>query len=172
MRIVRTAIVAAVLAALMLTAAQATVANGPPDPVETPKPQDFLAGEACPDFPLRVSSSGGNLHTKTFEDRNGNPVRIIQAGKGFLLTWTNLVSGASVTIRTDGSVSNTTFNSDGTLTVSATGHNGLALFPSDIPAGPTTTQYIGRIVYTIDENFVFTLVTTSGSQRDICAELA
>jgi autotransporter passenger strand-loop-strand repeat protein len=83
------------------------------------------------------------------------------------------VPGASVTIRTDGSVSNTTYNSDGTLTVSSTGHNGLILFPSDIPAGPTTTQYIGRIVYNIDPaTGIFTLVSTSGSQRDICAELA
>jgi opacity protein-like surface antigen len=173
MRIGRTAIVAAVLAALMLTAAQATVANGPPDPVETPGPLDFGAGTACPDFGLRVSSSGGNLHTKDFVDRNGNTVRTIQAGKGFLLTWTNLDTGASVTIRTDGSVSNTTHNPDGTLTVSATGHNGLVLFPSDIPAGPTTTQYIGRIVYNIDPvTGIFTLVSTSGSQRDICAELA
>jgi hypothetical protein len=116
---------------------------------------------------------------KEFVDRNGDPVRIITAGKGFLLTYTNYgpdpdnpVAGASVTIRTDGSVSKTTYNPDGTQTVSATGHNGLILFPTDVPAGPTTTHYIGRIVYTIDEDFVFTLVSTSGSQRDICAELS
>jgi len=170
MRILRTAIAAAIVAALMLTAAQTTLADGPPEPVD---PQDFFfpAGSACP-FNLQLSQSGGNLHTKTFFDRNGNPVRIIQAGKGFLLTYTNVDTGASVTIRTDGSVSNTTINPDGTQTVSATGHNGLILFPTDIPAGPTTTQYIGRFVYTIDKDFVFTLVSTSGSQRDICAELA
>jgi hypothetical protein len=170
MRNLRTAIAAAILAALALTAAQATIANGPPEPVE---PQEFElpAGQAC-DFGLRVSQSGGNLHLKVFRDANGDPVRTIQAGKGFLLTYTNLDTGNSVTIRTDGSVSKTTFNPDGTQTVSATGHNGLILFPSDVPAGPTTTHYIGRIVYTIDEDFVFTLVSTSGSQRDICAELA
>jgi hypothetical protein len=169
MRNLRTATAPAILAALTLAAAQSTVASGPPQPVE---PQEFElpAGQAC-DFGLRVSQSGGNLHIKEFRDRNGVLVRTIQAGKGFLLTYTNLDTGTSVTIRTDGSVSKTTFNPDGTQTVSATGHNGLILFPSDVPAGPTTTHYIGRIVYTIDQSGVFTLVSTSGSQRDICAEL-
>jgi hypothetical protein len=49
----------------------------------------------------------------------------------------------------------------------------LILFPSDIPAGPTTTHYIGRIVYNVDpKTGVFTLVSTTGQERDICAELA
>jgi hypothetical protein len=169
MRKLRTAIAAAILAALTLTAAQSTVAE-PPQPVPPPS-FEFDAGVAC-DFPLELVSSGGNVHIKEFVDRNDNPVRIIQAGKGFLLTYTNLDTGSSVTIRTDGSVSRTTFNPDGTQTVSATGHNGLILFPTDEPPGPTTTQYIGRIVYNVDPaTGVFTLVSTSGSQRDICAEL-
>ena len=76
-------------------------------------------------------------------------------------------------IRTDGSVSRTTVNPDGILTVAATGHNGLILFPTDLPAGPTTTQYIGRIVYNIDPaTGAFTLISTSGQSRDICAELS
>ena len=169
MRKLRTAIAAAILAALTLTAAESAVAD---------EPLILPAGLACPDFNLGISSSGGNLHTKEFLDRDGNVVRIITAGKGVLLTYTNYgpdpanpVAGTSVTIRTDGSVSNTTIT-DGTQTVTATGHNGLVLFSTDIPAGPTTTQYIGRIVYTIDPNGVFTLLSTSGSQRDICAELA
>ena len=97
-----------------------------------------------------------------------------------LLTYTNYgtkpkkpVAGESITIRTDGSVAETVVNPDGTLTVTATGHNGLIMFPSDEPAGPTTTHYIGKIVYNIDPNTgVFTLVSTSGQSLDICAELA
>jgi hypothetical protein len=164
MRYLRTAIAAALSAALILTAAHSALAD---DPITLP------AGLACEDFALEISGTGGNLHTKVFEDRDGNPVRIITAGKGVLLTYTNLDSGDSVTIRTDGSVTKTTFNPDGTQTVSATGHNGLVLFPTDIPAGPTTTQFIGRIVYNVDPaTGIFTLVSTSGSQRDICAELS
>jgi hypothetical protein len=161
---------AAVLAALTLTAVQPASADVLILPV----------GTACPDFNLGLASTGGNLHTQEFKDKNGNVVRILTAGKGVVLTWTNYgtdpdhpVAGASVTIRTDGSVTSTRINPDGTLTVTATGHNGLILFPTDVPAGPTTTQYIGRIVYTIDPNTgVFTLLRTSGSTTDICAELA
>lgn len=136
-------------------------------------------GLGCPTFNLGLSSTGGNLHEKDFVDANGNVVRNITAGKGVLLTYTNYgtrknkqVAGKSVTIRTDGSVTQTVNNPDGTQTVTATGHNGLILFPSDVPAGPTATQYTGQIVYTIDSNGVFTLVSTSGQARDICAELA
>ncbi len=155
---------AAFLAALTLTAAQ---------PASAAVVFELGPGLACQDFGLRLESTGGKLHTKTFTDQDGNPVRILTAGKGTLLTYTNVNSGASVTIRTDGSVSSTRTSPDGTQTVTATGHNGLVLFPSDVPAGPTTTQYIGRIVYTVSPpDGVFTLLSTSGSARDICAELA
>jgi hypothetical protein len=165
---------AAALAALTLTAAQPASADVLILPV----------GTACPDFNLGLASTGGNLHTQEFKDKNGNVVRTLTAGKGVVLTWTNYgtdpdhpVAGSSVTIRTDGSVTSTRLNPDGTHTVTATGHNGLILFPGDVPAGPTTTQYIGRIVYTVDDRpdvgtGVFTLLSTSGSARDICAELA
>ncbi|BAS07808.1 hypothetical protein AHiyo4_12300 [Arthrobacter sp. Hiyo4] len=137
------------------------------------------AGTGCA-FNLGVSWTGGNLHTIEFVDENGNTVRVLTAGKGVLLTYTNYgmkpkkpVEGESVTIRTDGSVAETVVNPDGTLTVTATGHNGLIMFPSDVPAGPTTTHYIGMIVYNIDPaTGVFTLVSTSGQERDVCAELA
>jgi hypothetical protein len=95
------------------------------------------------------------------------------------LTYTNYgtdpdhpAAGESVTVKTAGSVTKTVFNSDGTSTVTSTGHNGLILFPSDIPAGPTTTHYVGKLVYTIDAYGVFTVISSSGQQRDICAELA
>jgi hypothetical protein len=130
------------------------------------------AGTGCPGFDLNVSWSGGNAHTKEFRDRNGDVVRIITAGKGFDITYTNVGSGEFVVVRTPGSVSKEVVNPDGTRTVTATGHNGLILFPSDVPAGPSTTHYTGRIVYTVDSDGVFTLVSTAGQERDICAELA
>jgi hypothetical protein len=130
------------------------------------------AGLGCK-FALTINSVGGRLHTKEFKDENGDPVRIITAGKGVLLTYINADTGASVTINTAGSVSKTVTNSDGTQTVSATGHNGLVMFPSDVPAGPSTTQYTGRIVYNVNlETGVFTLISTSGPSRDICKELS
>jgi len=137
------------------------------------------AGTAC-EFNLGYEATGGNLQTLEFVDGNGNTVRLLTAGKGVLLTYTNYgmkpkkpVEGESITIRTDGSVAETVVNPDGTLTVTATGHNGLIMFPTDEPAGPTTTQYIGKIVYNIDPaTGVFTLVSTTGQALDVCAELA
>jgi hypothetical protein len=137
------------------------------------------AGTGC-EFNLGVSWTGGNLHTKEFVDENGNPVRILTAGKGVLLTYTNYgtkpkkpVEGESITIRTDGSVTEIEVNPDGTLTYTATGHNGLVLYPGDVPAGPSATQYVGKIVFTVDPaTGIFTLVSTSGSAVDVCAELA
>jgi len=57
-------------------------------------------------------------------------------------------------------------------TVQLSGHNVLILFPSDIPAGPTTIQYIGHVEYTVDAQGVFTVTKTTGRQVDICAALS
>ena len=158
------------LAAVALTATQPAFAQE--DPFILP------AGLGC-EFNLGIKATGGNLVERKFYDADGNLVRIISAGKGVDLTYTNYgpdpenpVAGESVTVKTAGSVTKTVFNPDGTQTVTSTGHNGLILFPTDIPAGPTTTHYIGRIVYNIDAKDVFTLVSTTGQERDICAELA
>jgi WD40 repeat protein len=133
---------------------------------------ELPAGLGC-DFALRIDSTGGKLHEKTFTDKDGDPVRFLSAGKGVVLTYTNIDSGESVTIRTDGSVTSIRFNADGTQTWTTTGHNGLILFPSDVPAGPTTTQYVGKVVFNVDPTTgIFTLVSTKGQARDICAELS
>jgi hypothetical protein len=134
---------------------------------------DLPAGQACA-FPLHVVGTGDKRIMREFTDRNGNVVRTLAAGKGFTLTFTNLSPGSSksLTLPSSGSVQRTTVNSDGTSTVASTGHNVLILFPTDIPAGPSTTLYVGRIVYTVDAFGVFTLQSTSGRATDLCALLA
>ena len=130
------------------------------------------AGTGCPNFALRLQGTGGNLQTKDFYDKKGDKVKTITAGKGVLLTYTNVKTGKSISFDTSGSVTKTTYNPDGTYTVNASGHNGLVLFPTDVPAGPTTTQYIGSFVYTVDPSTgVFTLISTSGQAVDVCAAL-
>jgi hypothetical protein len=47
----------------------------------------------------------------------------------------------------------------------------LILFPTDVPAGPSTTLYVGRVVFTVVGD-VFTLRSTSGTATDICAALS
>ncbi len=135
---------------------------------------DFSAGIAC-SFQLRYTATGGEHRVcRGFTDQNGNKVCLFSAGKGTTNTFTNLDTGASLTINPGGgSVSRTTINSDGTQTVVATGFNGLIFFPSDVPAGPSTTLYLGRVVYTVDPSTgVFTLLGSSGQKIDICAALS
>ena len=136
---------------------------------------ELPAGTACADFDLRIEQTGGKRIIREFRDQNGNLVRLLQAGKGFDLTFTRLDSDgepvSTVEFPSNGSVSQTTFNEDGTQTVQATGHNVVILFPTDVPAGPSTTLYTGRLVYTVDAAGVFTVQSTSGRTTDICALL-
>lgn len=131
------------------------------------------AGVAC-QFPLKIEFRAA-LHRpadKTFVDENDNPVRILSVGKGQDLRFTNTISGAELILQGNGSVSKTTFNADGTVTVVTAGHNVISLFPTDVPAGPSTILYVGQVVYTVDSEGIFTLLKVSGKQTDICAELS
>ncbi|MCO4238595.1 hypothetical protein [Pseudarthrobacter raffinosi] len=165
---------------LALSAFAAAALVAPAQPALADEPLILPVGVGCADFNLGVSGTGGKLHTKEFFDKDGNIVRILTAGKGVLLTYTNYgtdlgnpVAGKSVTFRTDGSVTSIKVNPDDTLTYTATGHQGLVMFPGDVPAGPSTTQYVGRIVFNVDlVTGIFTLVSTKGSAVDVCAKLA
>ncbi len=64
------------------------------------------------------------------------------------------------------------FNPDGSSTVVATGNTVIILFPTDVPAGPSTTLYVGRVVYTNDGQNNFVLQDHSGQTTDICAALS
>ncbi len=160
---------------VLASAAALTVTSvGPASAAECglPEPTFCLpAGQACPDFPLSLLVTGGNLITREFTDQEGEVVRVLQAGDGFDLTFTNVSTGKQLTVSTHGSVSRTTLNPDGTATVESTGHNLIILFPTDDPPGPSTILYTGRIVYTVAPGDVFTVQSVSGKQRDICAEL-
>ena len=133
---------------------------------------DLPAGQACPGFDLRIEGTGGSNHTRTFVDANGNPVRTITAGTGSALTFTNLSTGASLALRSNGAVQRTITHADGTTTTTITGHNVLILFPTDVPAGPSTTLVVGRAVYDVDANQVFTVRSVSGRTQDLCASLS
>jgi hypothetical protein len=133
---------------------------------------DLPAGQACA-FRLGVNVMASDHRVvKEFTDPNGDVVRTIQAGKGSTLTFTNVATGAAVTLKGNGAVSKETFNPDGSSTVVSTGHNVIILFPTDNPAGPTTTLYTGRVVYTSTVTKDFTIISVSGRTRDICAELS
>ena len=132
---------------------------------------DFPAGVACA-FPMDIESSGGQQVMREFVDKDGNVVRTLAAGKGAVLTFTNVDTGETLTVTTGGSVTHITLHPDGSFTFVTTGHNVLILFPSDVPAGPSTTLTQGRVVFTIDTNGVFTVTEVEGRTTDICAALS
>jgi hypothetical protein len=131
---------------------------------------DFPAGVACK-FQLRIDSVGGPLVQKTFTDTSGNFVRQLAAGTGGKLTFTNVKTGATFTLPSNGSVQQITQVGNNFMDV-ATGHNILILFPTDVPAGPTTTLYVGRVVFTFDSAGNFTLLGSNGKSTDMCALLS
>lgn len=130
----------------------------------------FPAGTAC-DFELRVTGTGGSAITREFTDSEGNVVRTLTAGRGADLTFTNAVTDATVSLKGNGSVISTTLDQDGSSTVRSTGHNVLVMFPTDVPAGPSTTLYVGRVTYDVDAQGTFTITGSSGRTRDLCDEL-
>jgi hypothetical protein len=132
---------------------------------------DFPAGLAC-SFELRIDGTGGNQVYREFVDRNGNLVRSITAGTGSALTFTNVDTGATLSTKSNGAVTQITYNADGSSTFVTTGHNILILFPTDTPAGPSTTLYVGRVVFSADSSFNFTLLDHRGTATDVCAALS
>jgi hypothetical protein len=134
---------------------------------------DLPAGLACPSLDLRLEVfSPDNRVYREFIDKKSNAVRLIMAGQGNTLKLTNLNTGASLTLRTDGSVERILKFPDGSQRWAVTGHNLLIWFPSDVPPGPRTTLYVGRVNFTVDTVGVFTLGKTAGTSTDICAALA
>jgi hypothetical protein len=163
-------VLSVMLVALILTLA-AVLGSASPATAADPTVIDFPAGTAC-DFDLRVEISGGSNVVKEFVDKNGNVVRMLFAGKGSALSFTNLSTGATFSLKANGSVTHITFNPDGSSTWDITGHNVLILFPTDVPAGPSTTLHVGRVVFTVDSSGVFTVQQVSGQTTDICAVLS
>jgi hypothetical protein len=131
---------------------------------------DLPSGAAC-DFAVRIEIYGSNKVVREWLDENNQPVRTFMGGTGSI--WKFIAAtGKTLTIDPKGSVTHITYNPDGTQTWATTGHSVLILFPTDIPAGPSTTLYVGRVVFTVAADGVFTLQKTSGQATDLCAALS
>ncbi len=133
----------------------------------------FPAGIACEGFDLGVDIGapvGASVY-REFKDRDGNIVRTLAAGTGNALTFTNLTSGKVLALRSNGAVTMTRPGPDGLVTMTTMGHLVVILFPTDVPAGPTTILHVGRTVVTVDALGNFTVESATGRSTDICAAL-
>jgi hypothetical protein len=149
--------------AAMIVAAQ--LASAQEHDIELP------AGVGC-DFALGLDNIEPPPLTREFTDRNGNKVRVF-AGKSGAVIYTNLETGESVSFQSRGTrLRVTTDATTGTQLFEYSGHVGLVLFPTDVPAGPSTTQISGRLVFTMESSGVTTVQKVQGQQIDICARLA
>jgi hypothetical protein len=144
----------------------AIAADDPPDFVIT-----LPSGLACDGFDLQIEGWLGKRHDQEFKDKDGF-VRILSAGTGSALRYTNLATGETFSSKSNGAVEHTTYNPDGSQTKDLTGHNLVILFPTDFPPGPSTTLYTGRVVISIDTSGNFTVQEESGEQINICAAVS
>ena len=80
----------------LIVALVAVLGSGSPATAADDVTFDLPAGLACADFDLRVEIWGGNQVYKEFVDKNGNLVRILSAGKGSRLLFTNLSTARHV----------------------------------------------------------------------------
>lgn len=158
----RTAAATILASAVMIAAAQPASAQG----------HDLVipAGIGC-DFELGLDNIEGPPLRRTFTDRNGNDVSLF-AGKSGAIIYTNTETGESVSFQSRGTRLRTTTTATQTI-LEYSGNVGLVQFPTDVPAGPSTTQISGSLVLTVDLGTgVGTVQKVTGKQIDICAELA
>src|SRR5215510_3083578 len=101
---------AATLIALVGSATRSVVAAPPTEP---PVTMVFPAGVACAGFDLAIQiSENSNRVFKEFKDKNGTVVRILSAGKGSTLVFTNQLTNLSLFLKPNGSVEHRTLNPD------------------------------------------------------------
>jgi hypothetical protein len=163
----------AVAVALTALVCSATQSIGAKPPLPPPQVIDLPAGVACAGFDLRIVIQDiPPTVVREFRDKNGNLVRVLTAGKGNELTFINLLTNEELSLRANGAVSHLVLNPDGTRTETLTGHTVTILFPTDVPAGPSTTLHVGRVVIATDQSGVSTVQSVSGTSTDICAELS
>ena len=155
---------------LSAAAATAALAFAPMAPASADT-LTFDAGIACA-FPLQIDMTGARQINKTFEASDGS-VRILSAGTGSDLLFTNLATGATYALSGNGAVRWLRVDAAGSARLTVTGHNILIYFPDDDPAGPSTTLVVGREDIVVDlATGHFSRLSRTGHKTDICAALA
>ena len=157
-------------AALAVLASMALLVGAAAPVAATDFHDELPAGLAC-SFGLAIDGSGGgpqNYHE--FTDPNDNVTGFVLAGRGNDLLFTNMDTGATFSTRANGSVVKAALGPDSSLWTFM-GHQVVILFPTDVPAGPSTTLFVGQVVIEIDAAGNYFVQKVAGTQLDICAAL-
>ena len=167
----RTALASAAAAALVLGTAGPASAAEPKHDLELPE------GIACEDFAVGLDFIGGKRKTREFTDANGDVVGMLVTGRAEAVVVTNLETRESFTAPSRGVRTRVTVTGEGTSEVVFTGNLLLFLFPTDDPAGPSTTLIQGRTVLTVapdpfPDSDLITVQSIRGRTTDVCAALA
>jgi hypothetical protein len=128
----------------------------------------FAPGTAC-DFELQIEGWGGNRRVMEYKDEKGNRVRLLEAGAGTALRFTNTTSNQTFSTDSTGAVPQVRYNLNGSFTETDAGHSLLILYPIAQTTGPSTLLISGSIIFTVDSRGMFYLQAINGKTTDICA---
>jgi hypothetical protein len=163
-------ILAAIAAMAVTPLAPPAVAGGGGTSTRTVTPFDetFVLPGIC-GFDVRVHDVGTLIQTDVF-DAGGALVGRHRRFPGARETLTNLETGASLTLNTNGPV-DTFFHPDGSFTVVFSGPSTIPVAWPDITT-PGQSWFTGRAVVEVDSSGHATLVSWHGTARNLCAELS
>lgn len=164
----------------LASVAAATVVLGAAAPAAAAEPEHAAVldrGIACADFAVGLDFIGGKRNVREFTDANGDVVGVLVTGAAEAVVVTNMTTGESVTAPSRGANTRVTVTGEGTSDVVHTGNLLLILFPTDDPAGPSTTLIQGRTVFTVapdpfPDSDLITVQSITGKTTDLCAALA
>jgi hypothetical protein len=163
------ALIAGIVGMLALLPSGASAGGKPTRAPVGNSPFEFPAGMVC-SFGVAGEPLADNEVTKTFPQfANGD---VVQTITGHLtLRLTNAESGKSIVLNVSGPGSITT-HPDGSVTTVSRGQMLGFLFPTDVPAGPASYLYTGRVVANFTPDGQETVISHTGTRQDMCDVLS
>lgn len=146
-----------------------TVNAGKPTTETIPLPPDFVMSASVCGFPVLVHSEGQDGTVTTFTDEDGNVVRQILIFPGNRQSFTNLVTGESIGVPTNGP-GFWQFNPDGSSSLTGTGP--WAWGSNPVTGEPGIFWTTGRFVANFDSAGNQSSIDLTGRIVDLCAEIA
>lgn len=164
-KVLAAAICALALVAMATPATAAEVTRRPLPPTGTVT-LPLLCG-----FDVRLDLMNNETLTSFFGN-DGNLVKQVVSGSSFG-KFTNLSSGKTIDVNLSGPAQ-FTFNSDGSITITADGPQGFAVPLLGLGLVPLTQFSVGsgRVIYNISRAAGITLVSRVGSFQDVCPMLS